>query len=318
MNKKINTRSARSIIKALVDIVKPGTDFYTVEVYRVDLAVWFPKMHFWHGVKDKEMICPWVQNKRLWRRDSARCKMKKEYGPCSPNKDCKTREHFCARFWEECGKETPRGKTTSERCKTCEVPVEQRCKELRADGACGLKVKPAKCTLEGCKIYERELEKYKERESGFGTGLHLFEVKSDGDTYSRLAHQLPAMLPFCDYCWLVIGENKKIPEWVPPWMGLIIAMEDGFKIEQHAERFGQSRDSTGIYWPNRVFTPEGLKILPRLYRKLTIQALFGWKFGDLDESSPILKKALKAFKADYLLCNRTLDEFTEEDMGADQ
>lgn len=306
----LNTRSADAITDELIDILKTGTKYWCKEVYRIDLAAWFPEMHFWEGSKDDEIICPNVNNKRLWNRESAKCKVRTFYGPCSPSKVCKPKGYSC-KYWGKCErrKESVVGRFRIDFCNDCDEPISKRCYESSDDGNCVKKPKQKKCDGIPCEIYGKELKRYKERDEVFAQGLHLFEIKSDADTFSRLSHQIPALVPFCDYFWLVLGEGKKVPEWVPPWMGLIIAKEDGLKIEQHAYQFGQEWDKTGVHFPNRVFKPKGLKALPELYRQLTIQTLFGWKFPELEESSEGLKKALKAFKQDYLLTNRTLDEY---------
>ena len=81
-----------------------------------------------------------------------------------------------------------------------------------------------------CKCDEsHECELYKEQaiiikkwnRPQLGPGLHVFEIKSDLDVPDRLTHQIPQMMEFADFVWLVLGDRFPIPDWLPPFIGVI-------------------------------------------------------------------------------------------------
>lgn len=111
-------------------------------------------------------------------------------------------------------------------------------KEYKTDNGLFKAVKEeCKCDPDGCEHYAKQLDREKKhRESyGFMHGLHLFEVKADMDNHKLLTHQIPNMLSFGNYIWLVLGENQKVPEWLPPYISILRFVEKGkkFKVERH-------------------------------------------------------------------------------------
>ncbi|MFA5312943.1 MAG: hypothetical protein WC375_06485 [Methanomassiliicoccales archaeon] len=116
-----------------------------------------------------------------------------------------------------------------------------------------------RCEVEDCPSYVKYVKSRQEWERDhhfehIGIGIHIFEVKSDKDTWDRLAWQIPEMLEFADYVWLVIGEHMEIPEWLPPFIGVL-------RHKDH--RFIKERDTTGIkkspstYW--QVLKDHGIR-----------------------------------------------------------
>lgn len=119
-------------------------------------------------------------------------------------------------------------------------------------------------------------------------GLHLFEVKSDKDTFTRLAHQIPLMTFFADYIWLVLGENQPIPEWLPPYVGVLrFVPPDGFKVERkgvtsiEATTEMRNRNQRPVLTPHVLFdhdceVPFSFQDLHTLYKKWFINSIFRW------------------------------------------
>lgn len=110
-------------------------------------------------------------------------------------------------------------------------------------------------------------------------GLHLFEIKSDLDSYTRLVHQLPAMYGIADYAWLVLGEKQEIPAWLPPWIGVLRFVERGkkFRVERK-EHIEKGLPSLHVRWLQEHDTSTTLspRIIRDLLKKWSINAMFGW------------------------------------------
>lgn len=94
-------------------------------------------------------------------------------------------------------------------------------------------IKKCKCIGENCP-YHNEID--------IGTleeGVHLFEVKSNGDSYSKLVQQIPQYTIFGDYVWLVL-EDKKPPKWLPPFVGIIRYKNNNLIIEKNPKKLESS------------------------------------------------------------------------------
>lgn len=63
------------------------------------------------------------------------------------------------------------------------------------------------------------------------------EIKSDSDTYTRLATQIKDYEKYSDYCYLAVGESHRIhaSEHVPKYWGIIVIAEDKVEILREAE-----------------------------------------------------------------------------------
>ena len=165
-----------------------------------------------------------------------------------------------------------------------------------------------RCNPNDCKIYKDQIkreEKHRE-EYGFMHGLHLFEIKSDLDDHSRLLHQIPNMLSFGNYIWLVLGENQPIPEWLPPFISVLRFQEKKktFKIERY---YQIEIRQPATYWqvlknqdiPVDINNDE-LYALERLVRKWKLNSLFhfqnqDYQVMDMGEDIQKLLKFLRRF-----------------------
>lgn len=95
------------------------------------------------------------------------------------------------------------------------------------------KEKRITCTAESCGHYQALTTTKKEIKRSLKKGIHLFEIKSNRDTMSRFGFQLPHYCLLGDYIWLVI-ENKKIPMWLPPFVGVIRYTNNTLTINREA------------------------------------------------------------------------------------
>ena len=85
----------------------------------------------------------------------------------------------------------------------------------------------------------------------------------------------------------------------------------GLNFKQQPERLGVREGTTGVSFPKRVFKIKGTELLPELYKKLAIQAIYGWKFKEIDVVSDMLTEAKKSFQVDKIIVNKMLEEFDE-------
>jgi hypothetical protein len=128
-----------------------------------------------------------------------------------------------------------------------------------------------------------ECEHYKEQAKNLvlwrhgpalGPGLHIFEIKSDLDVPDRLTHQIPQMMDFADYVWIVLGDKFPVPQWLPPFIGIL--------------RYG------GGEWQLER-TPTGPQNTPNLYS----QCLHGYGLGEseIKKVSAVLHQVKKMRRA---------------------
>jgi len=134
------------------------------------------------------------------------------------------------------------------------------------------------------------------------SGLHLFEVKSDLDDHSRLVYQIPNMMSIADFVWLVIGENQTVPDWLPPYVGVLRhnSKTDKFSIE----RLHKIKLFNGLMY-RHCFDDIGLRMnndevyaFARLNRLWKINSMFrfmfeGQKVVDMEDEVKVLLKFLK-------------------------
>lgn len=143
-----------------------------------------------------------------------------------------------------------------------------------------------------CPTLIRYEEEKIEARKKWGTleGFHLFEVKGDKDTFVRLAHQIPMMTFFADYVWLVLAESQPIPEWLPPYVGVLryVPNEENFMIERKGvisvtDKESLSNEGYRALLSKHVLDDHGFnplfgwRTLIRLYQKWLINTLFRWE-----------------------------------------
>jgi len=93
--------------------------------------------------------------------------------------------------------------------------------------------KQCMCNGKTCEHYLKTLEGRKESRRTFDRGIHLIEIKTDRDNIKRFGLQLPHYILMGDYIWLVL-ETKKIPEWLPPFVGILRYDDHTLFIERQA------------------------------------------------------------------------------------
>ena len=68
--------------------------------------------------------------------------------------------------------------------------------------------------------------------------INGIEIKSDGDTYTRLASQIKDYEKYCDYCYLAIGVKHRLhaAEHIPDYWGIILIADEGVSLIREAEK----------------------------------------------------------------------------------
>lgn len=141
-----------------------------------------------------------------------------------------------------------------------------------------------KCSQDpSCPTYQSMVRPRGEKEVNIGAGLHIFEVKSERDTLDRLKYQIPQMMDLGDHVWLVLASNHELPEWLPPWIGVIRHNGRYFEVERQSDGV---RNEPAYYWQALKYygmsdaEAKRLSIIGhhmfRLYRDWFINSVFHW------------------------------------------
>ena len=174
-----------------------------------------------------------------------------------------------------------------------------------------------KCDMDVCPTYKeakkRQIRIYQQarKDLAIQQGLHTFEIKSDYDTHERLAKQIPTALRVADFAWLVTGENQTIPEWMPPYIGLLQYNEKKhrFILKRRPSRLRQSFTFYRHVLGSEKFSSENTAVMgtfmsdhifEKLLRKWFINSIFYWDFEcniiDMTEELDHLAKTAHWFK----------------------
>jgi hypothetical protein len=143
-----------------------------------------------------------------------------------------------------------------------------------------------KCESDGCEYYQKQIQNSLDARKrwGFMKGLHVFEIKSNKDKFDLLQHQIPNMTAIADYVWLVLGDEMKIPEWLPPYISVMVYHSDTkkFTIIRH---YKTAITNPPMYW--QAFQDQGFKIknkdiyaYARLTRNWYINSIFRYLYND--------------------------------------
>jgi len=144
--------------------------------------------------------------------------------------------------------------------------------------------KQIKCEPNGCELYQKQIQNSIDAHKrwGFMNGLHVFEIKSNKDKFDLLQHQIPNMAAVADYVWLVLGDEMKIPEWLPPYVGVMVYHSDTKKFTITRKREIKI-DNPPMYW--QALQGSGYKIkneqlyaFARLIHKWHINSMFHFMF----------------------------------------
>ncbi len=158
---------------------------------------------------------------------------------------------------------------------------------------------------------EEEWEHRTIRTFGISKGLHMFEIKSDKDNHDRLEHQILQMIGIADYAWLVLGANQSIPEWLPPYIGILRHEPESkdFLLEKTANYLDHHPTlHRHVLEDNEVSVVRELNAHIRdLLKKWTINSIFRWE----NERGMVIDmtEALKQISKDVKRLNLRADQF---------
>lgn len=98
-------------------------------------------------------------------------------------------------------------------------------------------------------------------------GIIGLEIKSDNDTYARLARQVKDYDRFCDKCYVVVGESHiHVAEHIPDYWGIIVISQENVIVERDAETCPKVSitNQLGILWRSELLNIQLKEGLPKL------------------------------------------------------
>lgn len=105
------------------------------------------------------------------------------------------------------------------------------------------------------------------------------EIKSDADTYTRLARQIKDYNKFFDYNYVVVGSShsKHVDEHIPEYWGIIVATEDeqdiNFQvlrepvINKRAQKTYKMKRKLSILWRPELARIQEINNMPKYKQK---------------------------------------------------
>ena len=93
------------------------------------------------------------------------------------------------------------------------------------------------------------------------------EIKSDSDSYARLARQVKDYDRFCDKCFAVVGESHiHVDEHIPDYWGIIIVNDENVIVERDAMKCPKVniKNQLNILWRNELLNIQLKEGLPKL------------------------------------------------------
>ncbi|MCR5228176.1 MAG: sce7726 family protein [Eubacterium sp.] len=93
------------------------------------------------------------------------------------------------------------------------------------------------------------------------------EIKSDSDTYTRLARQVKDYDRFCDKCYVVVGESHiHVSEHIPDYWGIIVINKENVIVERDADSCPKVNimNQLNILWRNELLNIQFKEGLPKL------------------------------------------------------
>ena len=93
------------------------------------------------------------------------------------------------------------------------------------------------------------------------------EIKSDSDTYTRLARQVKDYDRFCDKCYVVVGESHiHVSEHIPDYWGIIVINKENVIVERDADSCPKVNimNQLNILWRNELLNIQLKEGLPKL------------------------------------------------------
>jgi hypothetical protein len=135
------------------------------------------------------------------------------------------------------------------------------------------------CDGKSCEHYLKMLEGKQKALRTLDEGLHLFEIKTDRDNIKRFGYQLAHYCLMGDYLWLIL-ETKKVPEWVPPFVGIMRYETETLYVERQAkkiDRFPYLNESVIKKADKSIESFADCSTLYKFIQDWFINSVFQWK-----------------------------------------
>ncbi len=134
-----------------------------------------------------------------------------------------------------------------------------------------------------------------------------FEIKSDADTYARLARQTVVYDRYCDYCYAVVGgTHTRIAEHVPPHWGIITVAESekGYSLTElrPAEKSPKVKTANKLklLWKRELFQLLANNSFPK-YAQKSRKFISDYLLEKLSEEELCLQICDILFERDYTI-----------------
>lgn len=149
--------------------------------------------------------------------------------------------------------------------------------------------------------------------------LYGIEIKSDADTYTRLARQIKDYDKYYDYNIVVVGTRHahSIREHVPEWWGIITVEDDEGGLDFYYYRFPEKNPKVdmkrkiSILWRPELAHIQELNGMPKYREKSKLYVADKIiETVPAETLSPQISEEL--FQRDYTTIEETLNEFRKE------
>lgn len=176
--------------------------------------------------------------------------------------------------------------------------------------------KQCMCDGKTCEHYLETLESKQVALRTLDKGLHLFEIKTDRDNVKRFGYQLAHYCLMGDYLWLVL-ETKKVPEWVPPFVGIMRYETETLYVERQAikiDRFPYLNESVIKKANGSIESFADCADLYKFIQDWFINSVFQWKYDgknivDMSYLNRLIKFKRHMDKKGNDISIKKLDEF---------
>ena len=128
------------------------------------------------------------------------------------------------------------------------------------------------------------------------------EIKSDSDTYVRLATQVKDYEKYCDFCFLAVGTSHKAhaSEHIPKHWGIIVISNDNVEVLREAEKNPKVKldYQLGLLWRPELLNIQQKYNYPK-YRNKSRKEIYSFLKDKLGETQLKADLTDQLFERDY-------------------
>ncbi len=128
------------------------------------------------------------------------------------------------------------------------------------------------------------------------------EIKSDSDTYARLATQVKDYEKYCDFCFLAVGTSHKVhaSEHIPKHWGIIVISNENVEVIREAEKNPKVKldYQLGLLWRPELLNIQQKYNYPK-YRNKSRKEIYSFLKEKLGETQLKADLTDQLFERDY-------------------